>query len=48
MQINRTGNMAAFLPESDRRLPPGAAILVIGGMSVALWSAIIAAAIQLL
>jgi hypothetical protein len=36
-----------LLPDHDRRLSPRAALLVICGTSLALWSAIISVAVQI-
>lgn len=48
MQIRRIETAAALSPDGERRLSPGAAILVIGGMSLTLWSALIAVAMRVL
>jgi hypothetical protein len=46
MQIDWIDTTELPPPEHDRRLSPRAAMLVIGGMSLALWSAIIGIAVQ--
>lgn len=48
MQIDWTGTTELLPPEHDRRLSPRAAILVIGGTSLALWSVIISVAMRVL
>ncbi|HZU91635.1 MAG TPA: hypothetical protein VE993_20450 [Stellaceae bacterium] len=47
MQIDCRSAAEILLPDPDRRLSPRAAILVIGGMSLMLWSAIIGVAVQI-
>jgi hypothetical protein len=46
MQIDWTSTTEFLQPEYERRLSPGAAILIITGTSLALWSAIIGIAVR--
>jgi hypothetical protein len=47
MQIDCSSSTEILLPDRDRRLSPGAAMLVICGTSLALWSAIISVAVRI-
>ncbi len=46
MQIDWTSTTEFLQPEYERRLSPRAAMLVIAGTSLALWSAVIGIAVR--